>query len=150
LPGCSGGLTDTGSKHYVMATSPAGAVVRLGGGRGRGTLALSGVGVIAPIETRYAGCRFRSRLEARWAVFFDHLGIEWLYEPEGYKLPSGSYLPDFLIHPHTEFAFWLEIKPTLPDVDSREAKLLKELADTTQIHAFMYCRQPGSPVPLTR
>lgn len=28
---------------------------------------------IRAIETRYAGCRFRSRLEARWAVFFDHL-----------------------------------------------------------------------------
>ncbi len=35
---------------------------------------------IKPIETRYAGCRFRSRLEARWTVFFDHLGIEWEYE----------------------------------------------------------------------
>jgi hypothetical protein len=23
---------------------------------------------IAALETRYAGCRFRSRLEARWAV----------------------------------------------------------------------------------
>lgn len=26
---------------------------------------------IKPIETRYKGCRFRSRPEARWAVFFD-------------------------------------------------------------------------------
>lgn len=39
--------------------------------------------MIKPIETRYAGCRFRSRLEARWAVFFDALKIEWEYEPEG-------------------------------------------------------------------
>lgn len=30
---------------------------------------------IKAIETSYAGCRFRSRLEARWAVFFDTLGI---------------------------------------------------------------------------
>ena len=29
------------------------------------------------IETKYKGFRFRSRLEARWAVFFDALGIEW-------------------------------------------------------------------------
>lgn len=48
------------------------------------------------IETRYAGCRFRSRLEARWGVFFDALNIEWEYEPQGYELPSGQvYLPDF-------------------------------------------------------
>lgn len=35
------------------------------------------MGDITPIQTRYAGCLFRSRLEARWAVFFDHLGIRW-------------------------------------------------------------------------
>lgn len=52
---------------------------------------------IPPIETRYAGCRFRSRLEARWAVFFDHLGIRWEYEPQGYRLGADNraYLPDF-------------------------------------------------------
>jgi hypothetical protein len=51
---------------------------------------------IKPIETHYAGCRFRSRLEARWAVFFDQLEIHWEYEAQGYALPSGaSYLPDF-------------------------------------------------------
>lgn len=43
-----------------------------------------------PIETRYAGCRFRSRLEARWAVFFDTLGVKWLYEPEGFVVGHGD------------------------------------------------------------
>jgi hypothetical protein len=51
--------------------------------------------MIKAIETRYAGCRFRSRLEARYAVFFDHLGIAWEYEHEGFDLPHGYYLPDF-------------------------------------------------------
>ena len=51
---------------------------------------------IKPIETHYKGYRFRSRLEARWAVFFDALGIEWEYEKEGYDLGElGWYLPDF-------------------------------------------------------
>jgi hypothetical protein len=60
---------------------------------------------IKPIETRYKGYRFRSRLEARWAVFFDSLGIKYRYEDEGYSyegelLDDGSYkqycyLPDF-------------------------------------------------------
>lgn len=31
---------------------------------------------IQAIQTRYAGHHFRSRLEARWAVFFDYLGVE--------------------------------------------------------------------------
>lgn len=53
---------------------------------------------IKAIETRYRGYRFRSRLEARWAVFFDHMEYEWDYEAEGYELPSGKYyLPDFTI-----------------------------------------------------
>jgi len=38
---------------------------------------------IAAIETRYRGYRFRCRLEARWAVFFDAAGVEWSYEDEG-------------------------------------------------------------------
>lgn len=52
---------------------------------------------IKAIETEYAGCRFRSRLEARWAVFFDALDIRWQYEVEGYETPEGRYLPDFLL-----------------------------------------------------
>ncbi|HET8661116.1 MAG TPA: hypothetical protein VFM55_19230 [Micromonosporaceae bacterium] len=47
------------------------------------------------IETHYAGHRFRSRLEARWAVFFDRLGIPWAYEVQGYVLDGTPYLPDF-------------------------------------------------------
>lgn len=80
------------------------------------------------IETRYKGYRFRSRLEARWAVFFDALGIEWEYEPEGYRLSNGElYLPDFWL-PTFEASplqgrwdrpvdspkggTWVEVKPT--------------------------------------
>ena len=54
--------------------------------------------MLKAIETFYNGYRFRSRLEARWAVFFDSAGIEYVYEPEGFKLDNGlCYLPDFLI-----------------------------------------------------
>ena len=53
---------------------------------------------IKPIETEYNGYRFRSRLEARWAVLFDALGVKYEYEPEGFELPSGKkYLPDFRV-----------------------------------------------------
>ena len=52
-----------------------------------------------PIETEYKGYRFRSRLEARWARFFDACHVAWEYEPEGYDLGDGLYyLPDFLLH----------------------------------------------------
>lgn len=57
--------------------------------------------MIKAIETRYKGYRFRSRLEARWAVFFDAMGWQWEYEPEGFELKNGEwYLPDFRINLH--------------------------------------------------
>lgn len=56
------------------------------------------MGQIKAIETIYSGYRFRSRLEARWAVFLDALGVRYEYEPEGFELPSGKrYLPDFRV-----------------------------------------------------
>lgn len=70
--------------------------------------------MIQPIETRYAGHRFRSRLEARWAVFFDDLGIKWQYEPQGYVINGTPYLPDFLL---TECGTWVEVKGHGADLD---------------------------------
>ena len=64
---------------------------------------------IKAINTRYKGYRFRSRLEARWAVFFDSLGLKWEYEPEGFELgEAGWYLPDFYL---PELNCWAEVKP---------------------------------------
>lgn len=64
---------------------------------------------IQAIETRYAGHRFRSRLEARWAVFFNALGIKWQYEPQGFRVGHDQrpYLPDFFL---TEAQLWVEVK----------------------------------------
>lgn len=71
---------------------------------------------ITPIETQYAGCRFRSRLEARWAVFFDHLGIRWKYEPQGYAVGPDQrpYLPDFHL-PAVDL--WVEVKGSEDHLD---------------------------------
>ncbi len=67
------------------------------------------------IETRYKGYRFRSRLEARWAVFFDALGLAWEYEPEGFELPGGvRYLPDFWL---PELRCYVEVKPNIVEFD---------------------------------
>ena len=37
------------------------------------------------IDTEYKGHLFRSRLEAKWAVFFDEIGVRWEYEKEDFK-----------------------------------------------------------------
>lgn len=87
---------------------------------------------ISPIETRYAGCRFRSRTEARWCVFLKTLGISWQYEPQGYQLPSGKrYLPDFLL---PDLKLFLEIKGAEPDA----ADLGKVREFAVSAHAYGY------------
>jgi hypothetical protein len=72
------------------------------------------MGNIKAIETRYKGYRFRSRLEARWAVFFDALGLTWDYEPEGFETDAGWYLPDFFLQGNGTKGPYVEIKATLP------------------------------------
>lgn len=63
------------------------------------------------IETIYKNITFRSRLEARWAVFFDGIGIEWVYEDEGFDLGNGIwYLPDFWL-PTFNGGMFAEVKP---------------------------------------
>ena len=62
---------------------------------------------IKAIETKYNGFNFRSRLEARWAIFFDMIGLKYEYEVEGYEMNGVRYLPDFYI---PSLDRWFEIK----------------------------------------
>jgi hypothetical protein len=101
---------------------------------------------ISPIQTRYADCHFRSRLEARWAVFFDSLGIPWQYEPEGFNLgEAGAYLPDFLIRPNTADALWFEVKGRFPTED--EIRKAQALSVGTGIRSCVYFGPIGMPAP---
>lgn len=57
------------------------------------------------ITTFYKGVEYRSRLEARWACFFDLIGWKFEYEP----FDLDYYIPDFLLvgqHPTL-----VEVKP---------------------------------------
>lgn len=101
---------------------------------------------IRAIETRYAGCRFRSRLEARWARFFDFIGVRWEYEKEGFNLgKSEAYLPDFWL---PDLGIWYEIKGVLHWVDrtpefktSPELELMRSFRD----HGVACCLSEGLP-----
>jgi hypothetical protein len=64
--------------------------------------------------TLYAGVMFRSRLEARWAAFFDLLRWEWRYEP----IDFDGWTPDFYLKfpcGHSEcdgyHDLYVEVKP---------------------------------------
>lgn len=91
---------------------------------------------IKAIETEYDGHLFRSRLEARWAVFFNALGVKYEYEPEGFELPSGKrYLPDFKVKCHgtrgdcsddLTFDLWIEVKG---DMSKGDLDRIKEFSN---------------------
>lgn len=85
--------------------------------------------MIQAIETVYNGYRFRSRLEARWAVFFDAAGIKYQYEPEGFTVDLNygngdsdiiNYLPDFYL---PDFGCYVEVKPSKDRLFEDERKL---------------------------
>lgn len=104
------------------------------------------------IETRWNGYRFRSRLEARWSVFFTELGIKFYYEREGFDLDGEPYLPDFHIpdfelneikgtwQESAERCFYVEIKPTRPT----QAELIKaaKLAKHTGMPVLLVSGEP--------
>lgn len=85
------------------------------------------------IETAHLGCRFRSRIEARWASFFDALGIPWEYEKEGYSLRAGYYLPDFWMPAQD---CWIEIKGSKPS--DTEIALASNLCAATHKHVYLF------------
>jgi hypothetical protein len=99
------------------------------------------------IETYYKGYRFRSRLEARWAIFFDALNLKWVYEDEGFtfhNIPvrcygnkfenySGSYLPDFYF---PELNYYMEIKGTA--ATEHENNLCAALSNFKKCDVFLF------------
>jgi len=77
------------------------------------------------IPTKYNGIKFRSRLEARWAIFMDNIGVKYEYEPEGFDLEGLWYLPDFWL-PTFDGGSFMEVKPT--DLNDGEMEKVKRLA----------------------
>lgn len=71
--------------------------------------------VVKSIPTTYRDVEYRSRLEAKWAAFFDQLGWQHTYEP----FDGDGYLPDFLIH--GDRPMLVEVKPAVSDADYRAA-----------------------------
>lgn len=52
---------------------------------------------LTPIKTVYNGYLFKSKLEAKWAAFFDSMGIAFEYEPDAFAVNGGWYTPDFYV-----------------------------------------------------
>ena len=90
--------------------------------------------VLKAINTLYKGFYFRSRLEARYAIFMDNLGIEWVYELEGYQLENGFYLPDFYL-PTFNGGSFAEVKFKF---NEKEIDLCEELCEKSKKDVILW------------
>lgn len=89
------------------------------------------------LETEYRGIKYRSRTEARWAVFLDELRIPFAYEPEGFDLGGEWYLPDYWL-PNP--GCYLEVKGVYPN--EREIRLAKNLVKAARCPVFIAVGPP--------
>lgn len=93
---------------------------------------------IKAIETIYPwphGNHYRSRMEARFAVFLDCLKIPFKYEEQGYDLGDGVwYLPDFWL-PTYQFFVEIKARERVDDTDIVKTALLAQRSG----HAVFVC-----------
>jgi hypothetical protein len=94
---------------------------------------------VNPIQTDCGSHRFRTRGEARFAVFFDACQLRYEYEPEGFWLDgAGKYLPDFWL---PRLDLWFEVKSAV--ADSKSVLKCNCLADEKQQRVAMAYSSPG-------
>jgi hypothetical protein len=93
---------------------------------------------IKALPTPYNGITFRSRTEARWAVFFDVIGWQWDHEKEGFDVDGRWYLPDFYL---PEFPMWFEVKPD--QTDGAERKHFADLCRLSKRRGIIAYGQPA-------
>lgn len=64
---------------------------------------------IKPLPTQYGSVKYRSKLEAQWALYLTLIGVKYQYEVKTFVLGTKRYTPDFKINNN----LWLEIKPKI-------------------------------------
>ena len=82
---------------------------------------LTGFKNLQPIKTTFEGITYRSKLEARWAVFFKALNFSVEHEPFTIENNGLTWTPDFicfggLVNPLGKSPL-IEIKPVRPNQD---------------------------------
>ena len=93
--------------------------------------------------TEYKGTLYRSKLEAKWAAYFDMCDAQFEYEPQAFELGNGvRYLPDFVVknvysvhggcgsqtlENSTKYReFWFECKGVMSDYDAEKIKRFRD------------------------
>lgn len=98
---------------------------------------------IEAIPTIYDGITYRSRTEARWAIFFKELSLNFKYEQEKIEFEDGiTYLPDFYIE---DFDCYFEVKGSHDSLVIEEAHKAKRLSEMKKKVLLAI----GAPSPVT-
>ncbi len=87
----------------------------------------------------YNGTKFKSSVEARWAVFFHTIGLKYEYERRVRLRDHTLCVPDFWL---PDFGIWLEVKSEEPRDDSKN--VCQRIADSTGCVVLMAV---GAPEP---
>jgi len=102
--------------------------------------------MIQPKPTRYGPYLFKSRLEARWAVFLDNCPsvLRWSYEPVRFReLQTGwDYTPDFSVVTAGR-KLYLEVKPIFPTAEYLHVLQVFAIAIAQQDRNLSF--RPGKP-----
>ncbi|NLE11736.1 MAG: hypothetical protein GX630_09525 [Actinobacteria bacterium] len=93
------------------------------------------------IPESYQGIHMRSRLEVRYARFFDQHHMAWAYEPEGFHILGVRYLPHFYL---PEVHTIVEVKGVLDPIDV--AKLAALVPAAARQGVLTILAEPGEPV----
>lgn len=97
-------------------------------------------------HTQYNGYKFRSRTEARWAVFFDVLGVEYLYEHEDFEVKGRRYLPDFFLPDLMPGGCFAEVKHRFSGF---ERQLCVDLCEVYSVPVILLVDHPSiNPTPV--
>jgi hypothetical protein len=76
---------------------------------------------LEPVLTLYNEILYRSRLEARTAVWLTSMGWQFEYEKSHSELPSGRYLPDFQVLFEDDWT-WFEVKHPRAFAEGRDPR----------------------------
>lgn len=93
------------------------------------------------IPEQYRGIRMRSRLEVKYAKFFDCHRVKWSYEPEGFQILGVRYLPDFYL---PDIRTIVEVKGVLDPTDVKKLAALVPAAAKNDVMTVL--AEPGEPV----
>lgn len=101
---------------------------------------------IQAIPTTYDGYTFRSKTEAKWALFFNKIGLPYTHELDGYQISKyRGYLPDF--YTEKNGGWFIEVKGSPRIITTQEWAKIKALNKNPPLNAKGVILVCGHPSP---